>query len=57
MDIEDPIEQEEEEDFDQSAMSPEANILKLGAEKTVAGIANYILHNLGRKVVEVKKEF
>ena len=35
-------------------MSPYATILKLGAEQTVQGLCNYLLHNLGRKVKQVK---
>ena len=35
-------------------MSPNAKILKLGAEKTVEGLCNYLLHYLGRKVKQVK---
>ena len=44
-------EEEEEKDLpDPSLMSPAAKILKLGAEKTVANITSYLLHNLGREL-------
>ena len=42
----------EEEELDETVMSPAAKLLKLGAEDTV-NISNYLLHFLGRELEEV----
>ena len=47
----------EEEELDETLMSPAAKLLKLGAENTVNNISNYLLHFLGRELEEVIYNF